>query len=127
MAGLGELLRAARYVELSGRDVEVAHALNERDYLTQTFVRADADALGMALAEGGLGTALGGASSPASSSRSLLDEDDLRTYPRVKIWYKSFETERKKGRLLLEIRLLRQWLLGGFVHDASDDGELTFS
>ena len=102
MAGLGELLRAARYVELSGRDVEVAHALNERDYLTQTFVRADADALGMALAEGGLGTALGGASSPASSSRSLLDEDDLRTYPRVKIWYKSFETERKKGRLLLE-------------------------
>jgi len=102
VAGLGELLRAARYVELSGRDVEVAHALNERDYLTQTFVRADADALGMPLAEGGLGTALGGASSPASSSRSLLDEDDLRTYPRVKIWYKSFETERKKGRLLLE-------------------------
>ena len=102
MAGLGELLRAARYVELSGRDVEVAHALNERDYLTQTFVRADADALGTALAEGGLGTALGGASSPSSSSRSLLDEDDLRTYPRVKLWYKSFETERKKGRLLLE-------------------------
>ena len=101
MAGLGELLRAARYVELSGRDVEVAHALNERDYLTQTFVRADADALGTALAEGGLGTALGGASSP-SSSGSLLDEDDLRTYPRVKLWYKSFETERKKGRLLLE-------------------------
>ena len=88
-----ELLRAARYLPLSPREIETSRALNERDYLAQTFIKVNTRALGD-LPPGFKDLAL--------AEEDLADREDGRIYSRAVVWYKGVEAERKRGRLLLE-------------------------
>ena len=57
LAGVVELLRAARDGPVSRRDVEAAHAINGRDYFTQVVIRARPGALSPQLRAAGRGQA----------------------------------------------------------------------
>ena len=110
--GVEELLRAARYVPVSRRDVEAAHAINGRDYLTQVVIRADPKALSSQLLAAGRGqaslTAFPAEVAPkdapdvTAEEESMLDADDMQLYGRVQVWRKGYRVEKRRGRLLLE-------------------------
>lgn len=88
-----QLMRAARYIPLSPREIETSRALNERDYLAQTFIKVNTRALG-ALPPGFKDLAL--------AEEDLADREDGRIYSRALVWFKGVEVERRRGRLLLE-------------------------
>ena len=110
--GVEELLRAARYVPVSRRDVEAAHAINGRDYFTQVVIRARPGALSPQLRAAGRGqaslTAFPAEVTPedargaAEEEESMLDADDRQLYGRVQVWRKGYRVEKRRGRLLLE-------------------------
>ena len=88
-----QLMRAARYIPLSPREIETSRALNERDYLAQTFIKVNTRALGD-LPPGFKDLAL--------AEEDLADREDGRIYSRALVWFKGVEVERRRGRLLLE-------------------------
>ena len=74
---------------LSPREIETSRALNERDYLAQTFIKVNTRALGD-LPPGFKDLAL--------AEEDLADREDGRIYSRALVWFKGVEVERRRGR-----------------------------